>query len=222
MFSKKSSTRKFFLYTNNNDKLDENNLKFYSSFTSNLDELKLILNSKISINSGIRGIKNLGNTCSINTIISSLSNCPDLVYYILSKKYKNDLNPKSMYKNALANAFFNLIETNWTGVSLGGNLDTLNNNLNPKDLKTIIAAFGNQFIGSNQQDPHEFLILLLDALNSELSVKSDIVGSLVNKLIVPKGDDETELNASKRFWKNHKIYNSSIIPDLSMDKLKRQ
>jgi ubiquitin C-terminal hydrolase len=82
--------------TNNNLKrfFSENidlefNSYFYCSRVLEVEQLKNIL-SKES-NHGLTGLKNLSNSCYINTILQCLSHSIELTYYFLSKAYMNDI-----------------------------------------------------------------------------------------------------------------------------------
>ena len=62
---------------------------FYSNFNLNLENLKNIVNK--TSNHGLTGLKNIGNSSYMNSIIHCLSHCQDLVYYYISDLYLNDL-----------------------------------------------------------------------------------------------------------------------------------
>lgn len=68
-------------------------LEFDASFYSNrkleVEQLKTIITKES--NHGLTGIKNLGNSCYITTILQCLSHSLELTYFFLSKLYLNEL-----------------------------------------------------------------------------------------------------------------------------------
>jgi ubiquitin C-terminal hydrolase len=87
----------------NNENIDLSlTTDFYSNFTFNQKDYLKLLNNKC--NHGLTGLKNLGNTSYMNSIIQCLSNTPELVYYYISDKYLEDIKiPSGTNKNAQKN-----------------------------------------------------------------------------------------------------------------------
>lgn len=63
---------------------------FYSNRYLEVEQLKSIL--KKDSNHGLTGIKNLGNSCYISTIIQCLSNTLDFCYFMISNMYTKEIN----------------------------------------------------------------------------------------------------------------------------------
>ena len=63
---------------------------FYSNRILEVEQLKKFL--KKDSNHGLTGIKNLGNSCYINTIIQCLSHTLDFSYFMISNKYSQEIN----------------------------------------------------------------------------------------------------------------------------------
>ena len=63
---------------------------FYSNRQLEVEKIKTFLNR--DSNHGLTGLKNLGNSCYLNTILQCLSNTVELTYYFISGVYNNDIN----------------------------------------------------------------------------------------------------------------------------------
>ena len=152
---------------------------------------------------GMVGLKNLGNTCYINSTLQCLSNTVDLTKYFLLQYFRNDINTgnKLGSSGSIAEKYYNLICQMWCG---------LENKITPN---TFINAFKNlktQFEGYRQQDAQEFLSVLLDQLHEDLNRITD--KPYIE--LLEKQQNEDDLTASKRWWDLHRKREDSIIIDL--------
>ena len=164
-------------------------------------DIKEIINQKS--NHGLTGLKNLGNTCFMNSAIQCLSSCEELTKYFLLKKYLDEINTdnSSGAKGKIAKAYYSLIEELWNGNS---------KYINPWDFRQIFVSYVKQFAGFSQQDSDEMLTFVLDSLHEDLNrVKTKPYSELKEKF-----ENETEEEASLRWWKNHIDRENSIIVDL--------
>ena len=161
------------------------------------------INSKISEDClyGIKGIRNIGNTCYMNTALQCLSNCVELRNYFLFGNPKKDINTDNVlgYNGLVANGFEFVIKKLW-----------LNNEkvLDISKFKNAMGLCNDRFEGMNQQDTHEFVTFLIDSLHEDLN-------RVKNKEYIKK--EESDLDdeiKSKIEWNNYLRRNQSILVDL--------
>ena len=156
------------------------------------EEIKNYL--KPDSNHGLTGLKNIGNSSYINSILQILSNTPELMFYYISGLYKKDIKIPQVKKKGyvpgkLSDEFANILNKMW-----------LENKkvVNPQDIKYAIADLNYAFNNNNQQDSSEFLLSLLNSLHDEINREKINSGSLFYE--PPKGEDESDITASQRFW----------------------
>ena len=161
------------------------------------------INSKISEGSlyGIKGIRNIGNTCYMNTALQCLSNCIELRNYFLFGNHKKDINIDNVlgYSGLVAYGFEFVIKKLWI------NSEKV---LDISKFKIAMGLCNDRFEGMNQQDTHEFVTFLIDSLHEDLN-------RVKNKEYIKKEekdlDDEIK---SKIEWNNYLRRNQSILVDL--------
>lgn len=159
---------------------------------------------------GIIGLKNLGNTCFMNSALQCLSNTVPLVDYFLGYCWANELNKKNPLGTGgiVAEQFGNLIGRIWDGSSAG-------KSISPTEFKKAIGSFRPQFRGSSQHDSHEFLAFLLDGLHEDLN-------RVLNKPYVPEIDSDGKLqeDVAVEAWKAYLLRNRSVIVDIFQGQLR--
>ena len=112
---------------------------------------------------GMTGLKNLGNTCYMNSTIQCLSATIPFARYFKDGSYRrqvNHVNPLGT-KGALADAVAQLFGVLW------GETYTF---VSPVTFRDAICRFADQFRGSDQHDSQEFLAFLLDGLHEDLNL----------------------------------------------------
>jgi ubiquitin carboxyl-terminal hydrolase 4/11/15 len=144
-----------------------------------------------SVLNGCVGLRNLGNTCYLNSAIQCLAHTRALTRHLLD--------PAALAVNAdsrlgmngrLAAAFARLCRELWFGVR-----DTTS----PDELKKLLGTFVAQFAGWQQQDAHEALTLLLDGIHEDLNHPASAAGPPV----IGDGADAA--------WARHTAINRSLV-----------
>ncbi|XP_050984475.1 ubiquitin carboxyl-terminal hydrolase 2a isoform X1 [Labeo rohita] len=186
------------------DGLKSSSSRFTSSYRST-SPVRESLNSKSA--QGLVGLRNLGNTCFMNSILQCLSNTQSLRDYCLHNSHRRDLNNNSRTNTALMEEFAKLIQTMWTSSSSEA--------VSPSEFKTQIQRYAPRFVGYNQQDAQEFLRFLLDGLHNE-----------VNRVTIrPRGNMEDfdhlpDEEKGKKMWAKYLEREDSKIVDLFVGQLK--
>ncbi|BGP15879.1 hypothetical protein JCM10213_003692 [Rhodosporidiobolus nylandii] len=154
---------------------------------------------------GLTGLKNLGNTCYMNSTIQCLSAAIPFAKYFTSGAYRKDINTVNPLgtKGALANAVAELIRALWAQQY---------NFLSPVTFREQICRVASQFRGSEQHDAQEFLGFLLDGLHEDCNY---VVRKPPPIEMTPEREHDLEtLPAqlmSEREWQIYKMRNDSFI-----------
>ncbi|CAD7923084.1 unnamed protein product [Amoebophrya sp. A120] len=108
------------------------------------------------------GLRNLGNTCFLNSSIQCLLSIPQLQAYFRERFTDGDLNDRTApLKGRLAREFHALLSD--VHQSRAGAV------LSPAGLRNLLIRHAPQFSGYQQQDSHEALRFLLDGLHEDLN-----------------------------------------------------
>mmetsp|Transcript_13296 Transcript_13296/g.22575 ORF Transcript_13296/g.22575 Transcript_13296/m.22575 type:complete len:401 (-) Transcript_13296:1271-2473(-) len=191
-----------------NDDCLEKDKKFHLPKCSALAdrELQMLDDQQMSDTSrkGLTGLKNLGNTCYMNSSIQCLSNTFELTKYILDQKYKSLIEREQ--KNPLGTggrivmAYAKLINEMWKGQA---------SMVSPDLFKRILGQYNMTFEGYGQHDSQECINTILDFMSEDLFKKE-------KKPYVEQTDSENKSDeeASLEAWNKHIFRNESIICDL--------
>ncbi|KAL3900638.1 MAG: hypothetical protein SGCHY_001201 [Lobulomycetales sp.] len=153
---------------------------------------------------GVVGLKNIGNTCYINSILQCLSGTVPLSRYFLSGSFRRHINRynKLSSKGKIAEAFAELLRTMWSAE------DSI---VTPTRFKQIVEEYASQFRGSDQHDSQEFLAFLLDAIHEDVNLASDNMAPST----IPDDDEDPDRN-----WMRYTERNWSIIVDMFQGQLR--
>ncbi|XP_067203342.1 ubiquitin carboxyl-terminal hydrolase Usp2 isoform X2 [Linepithema humile] len=158
---------------------------------------------------GLNGLRNIGNTCFMNSVIQCLSNTRPLLEYLLNEQYLADINTTtSGMKGALIKAFSQVIHELW---EVGGD-----HVVNTTALKSQIQRFAPRFMGYSQQDAQEFLRYLLEGLHED-------VNRVTTKLPPIHGDipdTYTDMQKAVESWKRYLRSEDSMVVDVFVGQLR--
>ncbi|XP_044579913.1 probable serine/threonine-protein kinase DDB_G0282963 isoform X2 [Cotesia glomerata] len=160
-------------------------------------------------NYGLNGLRNIGNTCFMNSVIQCLSNTKPLLEYLLNEQYLNDINQTtSSMKGALIKAFAQVINELWE--SSGDHV------VNTSSLKNQIQRFAPRFMGYAQQDAQEFLRYLLEGLHEDVNR----VAVKPQPILTDIPDHFTDSQKATESWKRYLRSEDSTIVDAFVGQLR--
>lgn len=150
-----------------------------------------------SVHPGITGLKNLGNSCYMNSIIQCLSNTTHLAKYFMDNLYADDLNTNNdNTQGQVVEEVAQVIKALWRGQY---------KSISPHDLKIAVGQYKLQFESYEQQDSHEFLTFLLDWMHNDLKKNCKV---------------SLEMTAAEKAWNKAMGGQRSIISDLFFGQLR--
>jgi len=116
---------------------------------------------------GLIGLRNLGNTCFMNSILQCLR-CSKKLREVLCEEGVIEQMVEKLHrsKGGLTKAFTNIVRQMWSR-------DTLESTLSPTVLKSHVQRYAPRFVGYSQQDSQEFLRFLLEGLHDDLNIATE-------------------------------------------------
>lgn len=160
--------------------------------------------------SGLNGLRNIGNTCFMNSVVQCLSNTRPLLEYLADDQYSADINTTlSCMKGALIKAFASVIKELWRS----GERDCV---VNTTTLKSQVQRFAPRFMGYSQQDAQEFLRYLLEGLHEDVNRVT-----VKPKPILTEIDDNlSDSAAAAEAWSRYLRMEESRVGDIFVGQLK--
>ncbi|KAK9473563.1 uncharacterized protein V1510DRAFT_414376 [Dipodascopsis tothii] len=160
------------------------------------------------VSAGTTGLKNMGNTCYMNSVLQCLAGTGPLARYFLNGSYRKDINVRNQLgsKGVLAKAFGDLLS------ALYNDQCTF---IVPTTMREVTGRLRSEFASNDQQDAQEFLNFLLDGLHEDLNVNGGRAG------LTPLTEQEERVRekfsvryASLIEWERYLKSDSSVVVSL--------
>ena len=157
---------------------------------------------------GVIGLRNLGNTCFLNSSLQCLSATIPLTDYFLGYDYRSEINKNNFLGTGgkLVTAYAELAKQMWLGSK---------SVVVPIDFKKQLQIFAPQFMGYHQHDAQELLAFLLDGIHEDLNRVKE------RPYVEDRDCDGTnDENDAVENWKNYLRRNKSLIVDMFQGQLR--
>jgi len=143
------------------------------------------------------GLRNIGNSCYLNSVLQCILHCDALQNYLVKGRYKSDLNSRSKTRGAVAESSADLFETLLSGQTGS-----------PNSVKNAVSKASGLFRGTAQEDAQEFLRWYLEALHEDVS------------RVITKPRITVEAKSAAQAWSQYTSRENSAIVELCVGQLK--
>lgn len=153
------------------------------------------------------GLRNLGNTCFMSSVLQCLFSAVPLATYFVQGRHRSEMNRSNRLgtRGELTDEYAELVRAVWC---------QRYRVIAPRFFKATLDQYAKQFVGTQQQDCQEFCTSLLDKLHEDLNRV---------RHRPPIADDGIEglpaAEAADRAWANYMRLNDSVIVDLFQGQL---
>lgn len=149
---------------------------------------------------GLCGLRNIGNTCFMNSVLQCLSHTHDLTKFVRGQR-----EPKSVTKDQRIFAeYVKLIKDMWSAGT---------RTVTPMELKSAVSSKHRMYSGCGQQDAQEFLRFFLEALHCACNEGTKQEGLTLD-------DNLSDGRRADLMWEWYSKTERSVIKDLFVGQLR--
>jgi ubiquitin carboxyl-terminal hydrolase 8 len=133
--------------------------------TPSMDDMNMN-NPRFFLIRGLNGIRNIGNTCYLNSIIQSMCNILPLTRYLLERKeFESDLRRNAKKRELqFGIQWYHIVNHMWNERKI----------LEPFQFKRVFGELDSRVSGFMQQDAHEIMLSFINLLHDSITVSVEM------------------------------------------------